>query len=176
MAESAFVAFVTQAEALVGDLRAQHDPSALQQVSAHITVLYPFMEPAALSAHVLQRCAALIASHQSFSFALPSVGRFPATAYLEPVPPQPFIQLTHALWHAYPAFPPFRGEFPTVVPHLTVAHGNAIAAGLVASELAGRLDVSGPVRAACTSLALIENSSGHWRQLHVFPLAPEPGV
>ena len=134
------------------------------------------MEPSDLSAQVVLRCASLIASHASFSFALASVGRFPATAYLEPVPPQPFIELTHALWQAYPAFPPFRGEFPTVIPHLTVAHGSAEAAELVAQELAVRLHSSGPVHAACTSVALIENSAGHWRQSHVFLLAPELGT
>ena len=176
MAESAFVVFVTQAEALVGNLRALHDPAALQQVSAHITVLFPFMEPSALSPQVLKRCAAVIALHQSFSFALPSIARFPATAYLEPVPSEPFIRLTQALWQAYPAFPPFRGEFPTVIPHLTVAHGSVEGAELVAQELAARLRSSGPVRAACTSVALIENSSGYWRQSHVFPLASAPGT
>ena len=131
--------FVPEAEPVVGDLRLLHDPSAAAGASAHITVLFPFMAPAALTPAVLDRCAAVIASHAAFSFRLDTVGRFPATTYLEPSPAAPFVALTHALWGAFPAFPPFRGEFASVVPHLTVSHGDEASAPRVASQLRERV-------------------------------------
>ena len=176
MAESGLVVFVPEAEALVGSLRLQHDESARLGVPAHVTVLFPFMEPALVTSAVLQECASVLASHRAFEFELRTVGRFPATAYLEPEPSRPFIAITRALERAFPAFPAFGGEFPDVVPHLTVAHGNAADAESVASGLAASLHMHGPVRSVCASVVLMENSSGRWRPMHVFPLAPAPGT
>ncbi len=175
MAKSAFVVFVPEAESLVQALRQEHDPSAASGIAAHVTVLFPFMEPAALSPSVLGACQALLATHASFMFKLGSVGRFPSTAYLEPSPPDPFVSLTHALWAAFPSYPPFAGEFTSVVPHLTVSHGNVEAAVAVAEQLASGLRRIGPIVARCRSVSLVENSSGLWRRMHEFHLAPEPG-
>ena len=176
MAESALVVFVPEAEVLVGSLRMQRDESARLGVPAHVTVLFPFMEPSLVTPAVIQKCAAVLGSHCAFTFVLGAVGRFPATAYLEPQPSGPFIALTSVMASAFPEFPPFRGEFPSIVPHLTVAHGNAVEAESVATGLAGILHVSGPVHSVCASVVLMENSSGRWRPMHVFPLAPAPGT
>ena len=175
MAESAFVIYVPEAEPLVHDLRLSHDPSASAGMAAHVTVLFPFMEPSALTPSVLTACGKALASRQSFLFEISSVGRFPATAYLAPSPPDPFISLTQALWAAFPSYPPFSGEFASVVPHLTVSHGNAQAAVVVAEHLASDLRRAGPIAAQCRSVWLVENSSGKWRPMHEFHLASEPG-
>lgn len=175
MAESAFVVFVPEAELLVQDLRKEHDPSAAAGIAAHVTVLFPFMEPSALKPSVLGACQALLAAHASFGFTLGSVGRFPSTAYLEPSPPEPFVSLTQTLWAAFPSYPPFAGEFASVVPHLTVSHGSAPAAEAVAEKLASGLRRVGPIVARCRSVSLVENSSGLWRRMHEFHLASEPG-
>lgn len=175
MAESAFVVFVPEAESLVQGLRQKHDPSAAKGIAPHVTVLFPFMPPSALTQRVLGTCRASLGAHVSFAFKLGSVGRFPSTAYLEPSPPDPFVSLTHALWAAFPSYPPFAGDFASVVPHLTVSHGSAQAAIAVAEQLASGLQRLGPIAARCRSVSLVENSSGLWRRLHEFHLAPEPG-
>ena len=176
MAESGFVVFVPEAERLVNALRLKHDESARLGVPAHITVLFPFMEPTTISSGVAQTCARAIASHRSFPFRLGSVGRFPATAYLEPKPAAQFIALTQALFKAFPKFPPFRGEFASVIPHLTVAHGSAVEAELVVATLKEHLAAVREVSSVCSSVVLMENSSGIWKPMHVFPLAPAPGT
>ena len=176
MAESAFVVLVPEAEALVGNLRLQYDESARIGVPAHVTVLYPFMEPALITAEVLRECAGALAACTAFRFVLGTVGRFPATAYLEPNPSEPFVALTSTLARAFPSFPPFAGEFPSIIPHLTVAHGNAREAEAVASSVAASLRSSGPVSSVCASVVLMENSSGRWRPVHEFPLASAPGT
>lgn len=55
--------------------------------------------------------------------------------------------LTEAVVHAYPAFPPFAGEFAAVIPHLTVAHGNASEA----EAAGGALTIEINRRSSCAS-------------------------
>ena len=176
MAESAFVVLVPEAEALVGDLRLQYDGSARLGVPAHITLLYPFMEPSLITPEVIRECAGVLAAFPAFAFVLSSIGRFPVTAYLDPEPGEPFTALALALVRAFPAFPPSGGKYPSIVPHLTVAHGSAAEAEVAAAGVAAGLRSSGPVSSVCASVMLMENSSGRWRPMHVFPLASAPGT
>jgi 2'-5' RNA ligase len=172
LSESALIVVVREAERLVGDLRLRYDESARLGVPAHITLLFPFVPASELSQPVVARLARLFSTRPGFAFELASVGRFAATSYLAPSPAQPFIELTQAIWQAFPACPPFQGEFASVVPHLTTAHGNAAEAELAAAETASRLARHGPVRSNCRSVALFERSSGRWRHAHEFQLAP----
>jgi 2'-5' RNA ligase len=169
-AQSGFVVFVPQAESLVGALRSQFDDSARLGVAAHITVLFPFMALERIDAAVLEKCAGIFSAHGRFAFKLSSVGRFPDTVYLEPAPSEPFIALTLALARAFAEFPPYGGEFTTIIPHLTVARGDSAQAELVTSLLESRLRLEGPVLSVCKEVTLIENSSGQWRPMRAFPL------
>jgi 2'-5' RNA ligase len=171
MAESALIVRVPEAEALVGALRGRYDESARLGVPAHITVLFPFMSPERIDASVLERIRRVAACTRSFEFSLATVGRFPATAYLGPDPFAPFVALTNALVVEFAQFPPFAGAFPTVIPHLTVAHGNAEDAHSVEEELVIKLAERGPIKSTCRSLELLENSTGNWRRLEMFHLA-----
>ena len=171
MAESGFIVRVSEAEPLVRALRERYNESARLGVPAHITVLFPFMPPERIDSPVLERIRRVVGGVQSFEFSLSAVGRFPATAYLEPAPSAPFVALTEALVAEFPQFPPFAGEFPTIIPHLTVAHGNAEEAHFVEAQLVAKLAEHGSIRSACRSIELFENSSGRWRQMHVFHLA-----
>ncbi|TWD77280.1 2'-5' RNA ligase superfamily protein [Variovorax beijingensis] len=172
MAISAFAVNVPSAEPLVGDLRQRFDATAKLGVPAHITVLGPFMDPQQITPAVLDRAQHALNRVAAFSFSMGRVARFPATAYLAPEPPEPFIAMTKALVDVFPDFLPYGGEHQSVVPHLTVAHGNPSEADAAAAELQKRLDASGGILADCTSVVLIENSTGRWEELHVFPLAP----
>jgi 2'-5' RNA ligase len=171
MFETAFIVHVPEAEACVAALRERFDASLRLGVPAHITVLVPFMAPDRITPSVFARIQAALSQIPSFAFSLGQVGRFPATAYLAPEPAEPFIALTEALVRKFPEFPPFRGEHESIVPHLTVANGDASEAAVAAAELEGMLDSRGPVSGFCSSVALLENSSGLWRQMHVFPLS-----
>jgi hypothetical protein len=51
----------------------------------------------------------------------PQVDRFPGTLWLAPAPAEPFVRMTEALVARFPAFPPYGGLYPNIVPHLTVA-------------------------------------------------------
>ena len=161
---------------MVAELRLRHDESARLGVPAHITVLFPFIPPSELTPPALATLRHLFLARATFRFQLSSVGRFPATCYLQPDPSEPFVALTELLWQAFPAYPPFSGEFPSIIPHLTVAHGSEPAAGVVSKAVASALAQHGPIQSTCGSVVLMENSSGRWSRMHEFPLAPEPGV
>lgn len=171
MAISAFIVPVPQAEPLVGDLRRRFDATAALGVPAHITVLVPFMDPRQITPEVLEQAQRALDRVAAFSFSLGAAARFPATAYVAPEPPGPFVRMNEALVEAFPDFQPYGGEHQEIVPHLTVADGNASEATEATAELQARLDASGAVRADCTSVVLIENSTGRWEELHVFHLA-----
>jgi hypothetical protein len=175
MAISAFAVKVPAAEPMVGDLRRLYDATVALGVPAHITVLVPFMDPARITPEVLERARLALNRTISFSFTLNRVGRFPETAYLAPEPAGPFIEMTRALAEAFPDFPPYGGEHDSIVAHLSVAHGNALDADAAAVELQARLAASGAVHASCTEVALIENSTGNWRDMHVFHLQRAAG-
>ncbi len=170
MAISAFAVKVPAAEPMVGDLRRRYDATSAQGVPAHITVLVPFMDPARITREILERARQALSGTPSFAFALNKVGRFPETAYLAPEPAAPFVEMTLALVEAFPEFPPYGGEHDSVVPHLSVAHGSALDSDAAALELQALLAATGAVHASCTEVALIENSTGKWRDMHVFQL------
>jgi 2'-5' RNA ligase len=170
MAMSAFIVKVPEAEFLVRVLRERFDETSNLGVPAHITVLVPFMDPNNITAGVLAQAQNALKRTSAFSFSLSSIGQFSATAYLMPEPTTPFIAMTLALAEAFPDFPPYAGEHRRVVPHLTVANGNAAEADKAADELRLLLEQGGAVRGQCGSVVLIENSSGRWSEMHVFHL------
>ncbi len=174
MSESAFIVSVPQAESLVGSLRERFDASARIGVPAHITVLVPFMSPELITPEVLRVAEAALGRVNSFDFSLVKIGRFPTTAYLMPEPAAPFVALTESLVAAFPEFPPFRGEHSSIVPHLTVATGNAAEAEIAAAEVAALVQSHGAVESSCNSVELLENSSGTWKRIHVFALPNQP--
>ncbi len=170
MTESGIIVCVPEAEALVGALRERHDPSARLGVPAHVTVLYPFIAPERIDASILERVRTAVRDVGAFSFSLDTIGRFPATVYIEPRPAAPFIDLTERLAAEFPGCPPYGGTHADIIPHLTVADGSADEADIVEQSLAALLAAHGPIRSVCSSIVLMENSGGRWMHMHVFPL------
>lgn len=170
MSESAFIVRVPESEACVGALRKRFDASVRLGVPAHITLLVPFMSPGLIADSVLRDAQAALSQVPAFEFTLDRVARFPATAYLARNPAQPFVELTQALVRKFPGFPPFGGQHETVIPHLTVANGDAEEAAAAAVELGALLRLHGHIRSVCASVSLLENSSGRWKEMHVFAL------
>lgn len=170
MAVTAFVVRVPSAEVLVSELRERHDSTFYRGVPAHITILVPFMDPAQVTTAVLTKAREALMEVSAFEFSLRRVEHFPTTAYLAPEPPSPFVAMTSALVRVFPEFPPYGGEHASVVPHLTVAHGNAESAARGAVELEGKMLITGTIAPWCSSVVLLENSSGYWKELHEFNL------
>lgn len=178
MLETALVAPVPAAEPLVADLRARFDPSAADGVPAHVTIAVPFLTRAELGPTGLARLEDALRETPAFDFVLARVGRFERTAWLAPEPAAPFVAMTRALMRDFPGWLPYAGAHERIVPHLTVADGDADAAA--ARELAARLARVGPVQARCDAIELLENRGPEplwrWHCVHriVLPGAADP--
>lgn len=168
--ESALVVLVPEAEALTRSFRDKYEPSAAAGVPAHITLLYPFKAPDEIDAIIVGKLRDGFARFQPIQFALGRTGRFPVEVlYLAPEPDEPFRQLTLAIWKLFPEGPPYRGKWPDIVPHLSLAQIadeerlDAIADAF-AEASRGRL----PIRATASEVALMDNRSGRWQIRTVF--------
>lgn len=170
MAESAFAVNVPEAEPYVGVLREKFDPSARLGVPAHITVLYPFMSPEAITEAVIGNIRRVMASAKAFAYVLTRIDRFPDALYLVPEPAAPFVALTQSLAGQFPGYLPYGGQHAGIVPHLTVAQAGEAEHDLAEVQLAATLPGAG-IRATCSEVVLIENSSGLWKLMHSFSLA-----
>ncbi|MCA8067771.1 2'-5' RNA ligase family protein [Burkholderia sp. AU31624] len=170
MLTTAFVVEVPAAESTVADLRSRFDATSDPGVPAHVTVLFPFMPPDEITPDVLRQAQSALSVVQPFEFSLRKVERFAVTTYLAPDPPEPFVALTTARVERFPMFRAYGGAHDGMVPHLTVAHGDAATAHLVAVELEHRLSAREVIRTCCHSVALLENASGRWRKMHEIAL------
>jgi len=161
----------SEAEATVGRLRAEFDPTAREGLGAHITILFPFVPPAALSSDTVLTLEQLFSKHRQFNYRLYNVGRFPGTAYLVPEPAAPFVELTRTVVRHFPEYPPYEGLFSQIIPHLTVADCGAAVAENTERRLRELLITRGPIHATCSEVTLLQNVDGRWAKRHVFKLA-----
>ena len=167
--DTALICRVPEAERYIARYRDRYDPSARRNVPAHVTVLYPFVPADAIDADVLARLRDIARSVPCFDYRLARTKRFPVALYLDPEPGDSYAALMDAVCRAFPDYPPFEGKFETVVPHVTVAHGDEPLLCEIEIELRIALPGAG-IPARCHELVLIENSSGRWEQMHAFPL------
>jgi hypothetical protein len=169
--ESGLIVEIPAAEAVVGPYRERLDQSAALGVPAHITVLYPFIPPGQLDAGVLSQLAQLFTAVPRFGFRLDGTDWFgQEVLWLAPSDPAPFRALTQHVVEAFPAYPPYGGDFPDTVPHLTI--GDAQNAGDLrdAEESIAPLL---PIIAEATAVTLItqELPAGPFTRSATFPLA-----
>lgn len=168
--QSAIIARVAEAEPVVGSLREQFDPAATLGVPAHITVLFPFAPPEVIDDAVLRRVQSAVLGIKPFEFRLDAIGRFPGIVYLTPEPSKPFEELTARIASEFPDFPPYEGQYQSVIPHLTVCSGDEAQAADAETQLRARLDERGAVLCRCNSLSVFENSSGRWKEMGAIEL------
>ena len=174
--ETALLVAVPAAEPAVGRHRARLDHAARDGVPAHITVLYPFLPPAGIGQPLLGSLGRLFAGFAAFEFTLDRIGWFGAeVAWLGPRDPAPFTALTHLAFTAFPSCPPYGGQFPEVVPHLTIGSGGSPQALRAAAEsVSARL----PIEATASEVSLMTGPRpgtagtppGQWRTVTTLPL------
>ena len=107
----------------MGELRLAFDSSAAAGSPAHVTVLYPFLEPRAIDEAVERDLGQIAAAAEPFDLRLGRIGRFPGVVWLAPEPAAPFAALTDAVAARWPDRRPYEGAHDRVIHHLTVADG-----------------------------------------------------
>jgi len=153
---------------LIEDLRRRFDPSAVAGVPAHLTILYPFLEPRLVTRDRMRELMELVSGFPAFAYALVALRAFgDGTVYLAPEPQGPFIALSEAVSGRF-GVAPYGGAHADVVPHLTVAQ----AAGeterrKVEATIAPLL----PLHAAATAAWLLAGSNdtawSRWRSFEL---------
>ena len=158
-----------EAERYISRYRDRYDPSARRNVPAHVTVLYPFMPPDHIDAHVIDALRGIAQSVPCFSYRMAETRRFPVALYLAPDPDEPYIALINAVNHAFPEYPPFEGKFPD---RRAAHHRGARRRGAAVRDRSRIAHCAARDRCAGAvfELVLIENASGRWEQMQAFPL------
>jgi 2'-5' RNA ligase len=171
--QSALLLPVPAAEAAVGPHRARLDPSARDGVPAHVTVLYPFLPPAAIGPDVLARLSRLFAGVPRFAFTLDQVRWFDeSVVWVGASDESPFRALTELAAQAYPGCPPYGGRYEDVVPHLTIGQGDGLTELRAAAEAVRPLL---PIATEATRVTLMagpdpSRQPGPWETVTSFPL------
>ena len=156
---SAVLVEVPEAEPVVGEWRLQYTLDAPAGIPAHVTLLFPFVEPARLG-EVEERLAQIIAGTPAFDVTFARAARWPEILYLEPEPADPFVALTRAIERAWPDQPPYGGTHETIVPHLTVAES---ADPAVLDRVAVSVEPQLPVATRAREASLfVEDHEGRW--------------
>jgi hypothetical protein len=122
-------------------------------VPAHVTILFPFLEPEEIDETAL---TALFTPFPAFEFALDRFERFEdGTPWLHPSPSARFVDLSAAVWQRWPDCAPYQGAFDEIIPHVTVTTDG----------------VPLPIACRATEVALIEESEedGRWSPRRSFP-------
>lgn len=141
-------------------IRQRRDPVASVGIPAHVTILYPFVDPDDLVAGVRRELAAIVARHEPFRVRFERVGLWPGVVYLAPEPADRFSRLIDDLVAAFPHHPPYGGAFDVVIPHLTITESADAPLESIAAEAAASLPFERPV----TRLeVLVEGTDGRWR-------------
>jgi len=152
---------------VVDRLRRRWDRAAGLAVPAHVTIIYPFMPPAALDSGVRGLLAELAAEHEPFDVRFSAVDQFPGIVYAVPAPSTPFVRLTEAVVARFPDYPPYGGAFDEIVPHLTVAESAVAPLDLIAAEAEAAL----PFHRRVTKLdVLVQGEGDRWQSRWRVPL------
>jgi hypothetical protein len=161
---TALVVPILEAEPLVGHWRATLDPSATYGVPAHVTVMYPFLPLEVVDREAL---AELFAGYAAFDVVFARCARLPGLLYLEPVPGEPFIRLTHAVTARWPEARPYGGKYEAIMPHLSVGYESD---GAALDEAGTAIEQGLPVTARVRVVQLVAYDGGVWRTVADFPL------
>lgn len=133
---------------------------------AHITLLSPWVaHPTRVD---LDRVGRIAAEHPAFEFSLSRLGVFPnGVVHLVPDPSAPFTALTERLCAAFPQCDPYDGQFPELVPHLTLDQRSAeVTVAAVRSSLGDLI----PARARAEQIQLQHWGNHECRVVHTWSL------
>ena len=166
--QTALIVPALEVEDVVGDLRMRHSPDARAGVPPHITVLFPFLEPEAVTAKVTDELESMLALRPPFDYSLVAAREFEGRVlYLAPEPAAPFVAMTDLISRRF-GVRPYAGEFGEPVPHLTVGEDiSQDERGRVAAAVEAALPR--PLRASEVWL-LVGRTERVWTRRNVFLL------
>jgi 2'-5' RNA ligase len=166
---TAIVVLTPEVEPLVGAIYRAHSGAGADAMTPHVTLLVPFVRSGELDREVDVRLRRVFAAVAPFEYKLTRLERFRGgILYLAPEPSRPFVELTAALWSAFPDYPPYEGIHDEVVPHLTVAESRDEE---LLARLAVELQPQLPLACRAEAATIVERGPDlKWRPRVAFPL------
>lgn len=142
-------------------------------MQAHVTLLYPFVEAAALSKGTRRTIESIASGHRSFRFELSGPFQWPDTVYAAVEPAEHFLAIHRELAAAFPGYPIYGRPGFVLSPHVTIADGQYVDDPSILED-ASWSDL--PVAGSVTDLeVLAEEADQQWRTVWTVPLgAPGP--
>jgi 2'-5' RNA ligase len=173
--QSAVLVPVPAVEPVVAEHRRRLDPASTLGVPAHVTVIYPFVQPSELGAALFERLADAVRSVPAFTCSFTGPDWFDENVvWLRPEPDTHFRVLTHAVWESFPDYPPYGGEFDDVTPHVTVGQvGTASLEQLRAAAVAVRPHLPVESRVAEAVVMAGSDAPNSWTVVQRLPLGSQ---
>jgi 2'-5' RNA ligase len=171
--ETALVIAFSEVSPVVDDWRERTSADRTSMgIPPHVTLLSPFVPAEQVHDRVLAELTRLFGATPQFAVEFRELRRWPGMAYLAPEPPDPFAALTGAIVERWPEYPPYEGVHETLIPHLTVAYGDAPLLSEVEADVNPKL----PFEAHVTEAVLLEELEPdiRWGDRARFPLRSEP--
>lgn len=166
--DSALIVPVPEADPLIHRWRLEHDPAAAAGVSAHVTVLFPFVPRSQIDDSVREAVQEIADRTGPFDYNLTEIRWFGSdVAYLAPDPDIVFRGLTAAVWAAFPGYPPYEGAHDDPTPHVTIGQSGSGDLGPAIEAITPSL----PIAATAERIELIELVDDRWRTADSFPLS-----
>jgi 2'-5' RNA ligase len=123
-AKSAILIPFPELDESVDEWREALDPSQVRGIPAHVTLLFPFVNPTELSSDLASDLGEYFSSIAALDVVFKSMAWFDdRVVYLEPSPAEAFVDMTRRLLAAYPSCRPYGGKFDEPIPHLTLGDG-----------------------------------------------------
>lgn len=143
-------------------LRRRSVDDAADGIPAHLTLLYPFVDPPELGPSTRSSLLAIARAHAPFSYELAHRAAWPDTIYVAVDPVEPFVRLQSDLARAFPDYPIYgRGPDFVFIPHVTIAEGAAVDDPTVTNAAAwSNLPVT---RWAAALEVITDDADGRWR-------------
>lgn len=125
-----------------------------------MTIVYPFVNPAAVDDELLERLGNAVGGVPAFNCTFNRTCWFDREVlWLDPEPSDPFKELTRRVVAAFPDHQPYGGVFgDDVRPHLTVGESR-LAAGDELARVEADVQAALPFRAAVTEALLIAGTA-----------------
>ena len=166
------IAIPIRIPARLARIRRRWDSAALAGARPHVTVLYPFAPIGRLGPADRAALNRIAERFDPFEVRFDHVRRFDGgLVWIEPDAAQPFIRLTADVADRWPAFPPYGGQFETLIPHLTIVESETVPLGPIEDEARA----VGPFSARATRMELWrQDDAGRWHQHWVLPLGVRP--
>ena len=134
----------------------------------HVTLLYPFAPRDELTHAVIAEVRSFFAVRDPIEFSLTRIAMWPDVVYAVPEPDAGLRECMQALFVQFPAWPPYGGAHPEVIPHATL--GEDLDAAQVVAEVEGRLAAHLPRRYRPDAATLMEEfAPDEWRTRERFP-------